>query len=170
MLAKALAPALIELQVCTAWVLHVLSHEHKHDLALNFDAAMYSCSHLMMLTGFRPEGLPSKKWLKPRMNSSRGAAWVRVMLPSMLLLFSTSSTAFLSGLKAMPSSANDTVVRKTPCTQQRDHVLSGLSGTSCPENVWSACWAVGLLVGFHASTACTSNENIAQRYGVCQML
>ena len=72
-------------------------------------------AHLIMLTGFSPEGFPSKKWLKPRMNSKRGTAWMRVMLPSMLLLFSTSCTAYLSGLKNMPSSAKDTVVKKTPC-------------------------------------------------------
>ncbi|KAA6426602.1 MAG: hypothetical protein FRX49_03712 [Trebouxia sp. A1-2] len=80
--------------------------------------------------GFRPEGFPSKKWLKPRINSRRGAAWVRVMLPSMLLLFSTSSTAFLSGVKAMPSSANDTVVRKTPCTQQGSRTAAQLQGVA----------------------------------------
>ena len=69
----------------------------------------------MILTGLSPDGLPSKKWLKPRMNRRRGAACVRVMLPSMLLLLTTSSTAFLSGVNDMPSSAKDTVVRKTPC-------------------------------------------------------
>ena len=37
------------------------AHKYEHDLALNFDAAMCSRPHLMMLTGFRPEGLPSKK-------------------------------------------------------------------------------------------------------------
>ena len=75
-------------------------------------------AYLMMLTGFKPEGLPSKKWLKPRMNSRRGTACMRVMLPSMLLLFSTSSTAYLSGVNEMPSSANDTVVKNTPCSIQ----------------------------------------------------
>ena len=112
----------------------------------------HDCTHLMMLTGFRPDGLPSKKWLKPRMNSRRGAACVRVMLPSMLLLFTTSSTAFRSGVNDMPSSAKDTVVRKTPCrlaqgemihlcqvharvvkSCELDQSMCGMAPISCPD-------------------------------------